>query len=224
MHACAVQPPTINGPNILNFSALHIVVSILSNLSLFNGVLFTHPIELLVAALVRQPQFLAILERLRGSGRPSPSILLAFSLNNFSKRTCFGLVINYTNPVARNTMAINRYTQLKAVGLCHGIGDAIGHLSKILGVKYGDLDVKAAGINHFIWIMDLRLKSTGEDAYPTLREKSLNSLLKIPNGNWLIFSSKNLVIIPLLETQRSVNMSPMHGRLLGLTCRLRISK
>jgi len=35
------------------------------------------------------------------------------------------------------------------------------------------LDIKAAGINHFSWIMDIRDRATGEDLYPLLRERWL---------------------------------------------------
>jgi alpha-galactosidase len=35
------------------------------------------------------------------------------------------------------------------------------------------VDIKAAGINHFTWILDIRDRRTGEDLYPALRERML---------------------------------------------------
>ena len=80
-------------------------------------------------------------------------------------------VINFTNPEARICMAIDRYTSLKFAGLCHGIHNAYGTVEYILGIPREDLDIKAAGINHFTWIYDVRRKSTGLDIYDDFRSK-----------------------------------------------------
>jgi alpha-galactosidase len=37
------------------------------------------------------------------------------------------------------------------------------------------MDIKAAGLNHFSWVYDIRDKETGEDLYPLLRERWLNA-------------------------------------------------
>jgi alpha-galactosidase len=107
--------------------------------------------------------------------------------------------INFTNPMVRICDLINRYSKIKVVGLCHQIyeGYALAGyvLAKELGIKVPEgpisthadpkywtvmgeisrqskqvLDIKAAGLNHFTWILDIRNKSTGEDLYPLLRE------------------------------------------------------
>lgn len=75
-------------------------------------------------------------------------------------------IFNFTNPVPRNTLAVNRYTDIKAVGFCHQIGSAYSQVSRVLDIPRPDLDIKAAGLNHFTWILDIRRKSTGEDLYP----------------------------------------------------------
>lgn len=82
------------------------------------------------------------------------------------------LVLSFTNPVARVRLAITRYADVRAVGLCHGIGMAINSAARIMGVDADDIQVTAAGFNHFTWLLDLRSKSTGSDLYPLLREKS----------------------------------------------------
>ena len=78
---------------------------------------------------------------------------------------------NYTNPVPRITLAAFKYGGVKAAGFCHGIGIAYENVSKLLGIPEEDLDIKAAGLNHFTWILDVRKKSTGDDLYPALRAK-----------------------------------------------------
>ena len=80
------------------------------------------------------------------------------------------LFINYSNPMTRVCRAVGRYTKVKFVGLCYGVYIQLMALSSLLGAGQEELEGKAAGLNHFSWIMDLRFKD-GEDAYPALREK-----------------------------------------------------
>ena len=44
------------------------------------------------------------------------------------------------------------------------------------GIKqgYAHIDIKAAGLNHFSWVYDIRDRQTGEDLYPLLRQRWLN--------------------------------------------------
>jgi alpha-galactosidase len=95
-------------------------------------------------------------------------------------------VLNLTNPLSRVCLAIARHTALKFVGLCHQIGEGYYIAAHLLG-RVGRagpwpdnlrqqeeakrwLDIKAAGINHFTWMLDIRDKATGRDLYPELRE------------------------------------------------------
>lgn len=81
-------------------------------------------------------------------------------------------VINFTNPEARICMAIDRYTSLRFVGLCHQIHEAAYHtVSHVMGIPFEDIDMKAAGINHFTWTYDIRRFSTGECIYPEFIER-----------------------------------------------------
>ncbi len=83
-------------------------------------------------------------------------------------------IINLSNPMTQICLAIHRYTNLKFVGLCHGIYEVRKWLAKVLGVDEKSLDLKAAGINHFTWILNMNLTPKGEDMYPLLREKLSN--------------------------------------------------
>ena len=77
------------------------------------------------------------------------------------------LLLNYTNPVPRLCLAISRYTSVKAAGLCHEVEHEMRRLAPIIGVPTQLLDATSAGLNHFSWFKELRLKD-GEDAYPLL--------------------------------------------------------
>lgn len=112
------------------------------------------------------------------------------------ERTCpDAWFINFTNPMMRICDAIARYSSIKVVGLCHQIHAGYGMIGYVLA-DYLDIeapegaisthadpamwprlglivrqaleriDVKAAGLNHFTWMLDLRDKRTGEDLYP----------------------------------------------------------
>lgn len=81
------------------------------------------------------------------------------------------LLINFTNPESRLCMAIHKYTNVAAVGLCHQINAGINVVATLLGKEPNDIDVKAWGLNHLTWMIDIRDKQAGEDLYPLLREK-----------------------------------------------------
>ncbi len=106
-----------------------------------------------------------------------------------------------SNPLPRLCRAVARYTSIRPIGLCHqgivGAGMIALLLADRLGIHVGDrfereawpdlvywsayheagvadkLDVKAAGLNHFTWALDVRDRRTGEDLYPELRRRVL---------------------------------------------------
>jgi len=81
-------------------------------------------------------------------------------------------VLVESNPLNRICLAMRRYSEVgQILGLCHGVEIAQNFLGKVLGLDIEDIVATAAGVNHFTWILDLRLKATGEDLYPTLKEK-----------------------------------------------------
>ncbi len=80
-------------------------------------------------------------------------------------------LLNYTNPVSRICRAIKKYTPIRAIGFCHGIGGTIKTIAQILDIEADDLDVKAAGLNHFHWVLDVRHKHSGDDLYDLLRQR-----------------------------------------------------
>lgn len=110
--------------------------------------------------------------------------------------------INFTNPMTRICDAVNRYSRVKAVGLCHQI--FIGYafvglaLADELGIQAPEglegmhadpfqealrenvvqqalqrVDIRAAGTNHFTWMLALQDRNTREDLLPLFRERFL---------------------------------------------------
>jgi len=109
-------------------------------------------------------------------------------------------LINFTNPMTRICDAVNRYSQIRTIGLCHQI--YIGYvfvgivLAKDLGIDVPEglegmhadfmqhmlraqvieqvkprIEITAAGLNHFTWILYIRDRETGENLYPLFRER-----------------------------------------------------
>ncbi len=109
--------------------------------------------------------------------------------------------LNLVNPLIRLTSAVHRYSKIKVVGLCHQLLWGYTMAAAVLADRWGiavpegfhvhtdadnmpaflsvaqeavkHLDIKAAGINHFSWVYEIRDKHSGEDLYPELRERWL---------------------------------------------------
>ena len=108
--------------------------------------------------------------------------------------------INFTNPMVRICDAVNRHSKIKAVGLCHQIfigycfvgmilakdlgieipegitgmhADILGHpmRERVIHQTLPLVDARAAGTNHFSWILSLHDRRTGEDLYPLFRQR-----------------------------------------------------
>ena len=108
--------------------------------------------------------------------------------------------INFTNPMIRICDAVNRHSKIKAVGLCHQIYAGytmVGvALANDLGIEVPEgltglhaavdqhplqhrvreqvvplVDIRAAGLNHFTWILSIHDRRTGEDLYPLFRKR-----------------------------------------------------
>lgn len=78
--------------------------------------------------------------------------------------------INYTNPEAKLVQAINHFTNIKCVGLCHGYDMGLDQVARFLNIDKSAIVSTGGGLNHFGWFTKLEHKKTGEDLYPKLRE------------------------------------------------------
>lgn len=91
--------------------------------------------------------------------------------------------LNYSNPMAMNTWACNKYGGVKTIGLCHGVQGAHHQIANcidlwarqkgLLGpdepkVSRHDVDVVAAGLNHQTWF--IKAVWRGIDIIPLMLE------------------------------------------------------
>jgi alpha-galactosidase len=78
------------------------------------------------------------------------------------------LHLNYVNPMAMVTWALNRASKVPTVGLCHSVQGTVHELAHDLGIDPAEIDYLAAGINHMAFY--LRLEHRERDLYPALRK------------------------------------------------------
>lgn len=79
-------------------------------------------------------------------------------------------IFNYSNPMSRICTTVKRkYPELNFVGMCHEISSLERYLPKILNTSFDNLDVKAAGLNHFSVLLEATYKDSGKDAYADIR-------------------------------------------------------
>ena len=77
-------------------------------------------------------------------------------------------LLNYTNPMAILSGFMQRYTNVKTVGLCHSVQVCSRDLLKGLGME--DVQIGSeliAGINHMGWLLEIR-DENGDDLYPEI--------------------------------------------------------
>jgi alpha-galactosidase len=78
------------------------------------------------------------------------------------------MFLQYVNPMAMNTWAINRASKIKTVGLCHSVQGTAEALAEDIGVPYEEINYICAGINHMAFY--LKFEHNGENLYPRIRE------------------------------------------------------
>jgi alpha-galactosidase len=154
-----------------------------------------------------------------------PVLKIAHDMEKYCPDAWF---INFTNPMMRICDAVARYSKIKVVGLCHQIyaGYAmVGYtLAQDLGIPLPEgevcthadpkyraamhflarqaeqkVDIKAAGLNHFTWMVDIRDRSTGADLYPLFRQRWSELIQRDPGFEPLtqrVFAAYELFPIP----------------------------
>jgi alpha-galactosidase len=133
--------------------------------------------------------------------------------------------INFTNPMIRICDAVNRHSTIKAVGLCHQIYAGYSMvgvaLAQDLGIEVPAgltgmhasadqypfqhrmkeqivplVDIRAAGLNHFTWILSIHDRRTGEDLYPLFRKRFFELDPKFEPLTRDVFSAFGLFPVP----------------------------
>ena len=90
--------------------------------------------------------------------------------------------LNYTNPMAMLSGYMQRYTNVKTVGLCHSVQVCAESVLRGLGIEaQGPIVDKIAGINHMGWLLEI-YDGNGNDLYPEIRRRA-NEVLANPPEN-----------------------------------------
>ena len=90
------------------------------------------------------------------------------SIGNDMKELCPNAhVLNYVNPMGGVCTTMGRATNMKFVGLCHGVQTTLDLISGYTNCDKKDIDYLCAGINHMAWF--LKIEKDGKDLYPLLK-------------------------------------------------------
>ncbi len=88
--------------------------------------------------------------------------------------------LNYTNPMAMLAGYMQRYTDIKTIGLCHSVQVCSKSLLKKVGMEIETpYYEKIAGINHMAWLLEIKDKD-GNDLYPEIRRRACEILENPP--------------------------------------------
>jgi len=81
--------------------------------------------------------------------------------------------LNYTNPMSMLSGFMQRYTNVKTVGLCHSVQVCSLHLLESLDMKdkLEGRNELIAGINHMAWLLEIHDKN-GADLYPEIKKRA----------------------------------------------------
>ncbi len=92
--------------------------------------------------------------------------------------------LNYVNPMAMLTWAMNRATPIKTVGLCHSVQGTAEQLALDLRIPIEEINYRCAGINHMAFYLRFERRLPNgevEDLYPRLRQVIAEN--RVPDWN-----------------------------------------
>lgn len=86
--------------------------------------------------------------------------------NDMEEQCPNALLLNYTNPMAMLCWAVNQYSGIANIGLCHSVQGTAQQLCHDMGVPYNEVNYLCAGINHMAFY--LKFEHNGRDLYPEI--------------------------------------------------------
>ena len=90
-------------------------------------------------------------------------------------------IFNFSNPMSRICTTVHRrFPGLRFVGMCHEIASLERHLPPMLGQPRSNIRYRAAGLNHFSVLAEVRYADSGGDAYPDVIERAPAYFSKLP--------------------------------------------
>ena len=93
--------------------------------------------------------------------------------NDMAKVCPDALFINYTNPMCMLSGYMQRYTDIKTIGLCHSVQGCTAGLLRPVGLEeyIDNCKWEIAGINHQAWLLKIT-DMKGNDLYPEIKRRS----------------------------------------------------
>jgi alpha-galactosidase len=123
------------------------------------------------------------------------------------------LMLNYTNPENRVCLALRRHTAAPVIGLCHSVAEAIDACARTLGRPRDEIDVHAAGVNHFTWLLSVRDARDGSDLLPEFQRRTMAAdPSDAPVGRLLL---ERLALSPAIDDDHIGEYLPWAAALIG---------
>ena len=118
-----------------------------------------------------------------------PMVEIARDMQKFCPGAFF---FNFANPMTQICQAVTQATGYPVAGLCHGVPNGKRRVAHLMGVPEEALSIQAAGLNHMVYIYDIRYE--GRDYFPDIIDK----LSKVA-GQRVIGLDNDRVFGPLTE-------------------------
>lgn len=80
--------------------------------------------------------------------------------------------LNYVNPLAMITWALNRASSIRTIGLCHSVQGTAARLAHDINVPIEEINFVCAGINHLAFYLRFERKTSegSENLYPLIQQ------------------------------------------------------
>jgi alpha-galactosidase len=82
------------------------------------------------------------------------------------------MLLNVSNPLAANTMAVSANTNITAYGFCHGVYNHLEALMPLFGARSMDeVEFITTGVDHCSWLLDVKVN--GKDALEIMKKNGV---------------------------------------------------
>lgn len=120
-------------------------------------------------------------------------------------------IFNYSNPMSRICTTVHRrFPQLNFVGMCHEIASLERYLPEMLGTPFENLNLRAAGLNHFSVLLEASYKDSGKDAYGDVRAKAPDYFSRLPGYSDILAYTRTHG--KLVQTEGSTERDALGGK------------
>lgn len=94
--------------------------------------------------------------------------------------------------------------------MCHEIASLERYLPEMLGTPFSNLQLRAAGLNHFSVLLEASYKDSGRDAYPDVRAKAPGYFERLPGYSDILAYTRQHG--KLVETEGSTERDALGGK------------